>query len=120
SDNRMYHALYLSFSSLVLLIPPPPSATLFPYTTLFRSQEAERSGPRRLVRDARPVVLDGADEVRPGQLRAHGDMPTARTKLSGRSEEHTSELQSPYDIVCRLPLEKKKKSALSRQRQHSN
>src|SRR5437867_9434643 len=71
----------------------PPRSTLFPYTTLFRSGlgPAERLGDHgRPVRIARRQV--GAAQVIAGD----------------RSEEHTSELQSPYDLVCRLLLEKKK------------
>src|SRR5438034_5407941 len=101
------------------MIRPPPRSTLFPYTTLFRSPRRRR-GPRerrtrgnasdpvaaRGDRSPRGRVLaaqtaareDGADGVR-------SSMPRA----SGRSEEHTSELQSHSDLVCRLLLEKKKK-----------
>src|SRR5437867_5200136 len=68
-----------------LLIRRPPISTLFPYTTLFRSSDGG-------------VPRAGAD-VR-GGLRARRHQPS-------RSEEHTSELQSPYDLVCRLLLEKK-------------
>src|SRR5207248_7928623 len=75
-------------------IPPPPSSPLFPYTTLFRSR-ARRHGA-----GARP---DG--EAR-GRAAAH--CPRASPSGRARSEEHTSELQSPYDLVCRLLLEKKK------------
>src|SRR5690349_21905459 len=71
-----------------LMIRRPPRSTLFPYMTLFRSR-----GERRQAR-GRPVPVRGA----PGSLGA----------CSGRSEEHTSELQSRRDLVCRLLLEKKK------------
>src|SRR5207248_6484654 len=64
----------------------PPRSTLFPYTTLFRS--ARRGPACRPCR--RPRSMSG-------------------THRPSRSEEHTSELQSPYDLVCRLLLEKKKK-----------
>src|SRR5260221_7036125 len=70
------------------MIRRPPRSTLFPYTTLFRSL-TERRTHLRLVRRARPH-----------RHRAHVDV---------RSEEHTSELQSHSDLVCRLLLEKKKK-----------
>src|SRR5688572_32576570 len=73
------------------MIRRPPRSTLFPYTTLFRSG-AERGGP---VRDGDLRQLPG---VRPGADRG-----------VGRSEEHTSELQSQSNLVCRLLLEKKKK-----------
>src|SRR2546430_5679352 len=76
------------------MIRRPPRSTLFPYTTLFRSlTEAEQRGPaaRARVTAAGPVRVDLYD--------AHG-----------RSEEHTSELQSQSNLVCRLLLEKKKKN----------
>src|SRR5688500_19151560 len=80
----------------------PHSASLFPYTTLFRSTHS----PKRRVMAALLIVLLGglvrADEKK-ARTDAHGDA------LPERSEEHTSELQSPCKIVCRLLLEKKKK-----------
>src|SRR6266516_7631439 len=69
-----------------LILRPPPISPLFPYTTLFRSIPADR------VRE-----LGRADGLRHVTARPGPD----------RSEEHTSELQSPYDLVCRLQLEKK-------------
>src|SRR5947209_9835213 len=81
------------------MIRRPPRSTLFPYTTLFRSGQ-RRERRQRLQR--LPVVrinLDpGPDRVAPRDLVRHG----------GRSEEHTSELQSRQYLVCRLLLEKKK------------
>src|SRR5438132_14062491 len=74
----------------------PPRSTLFPYTTLFRSRE-----PRLLVSQA---VL-GLELLRRGTV---GDDEVA-ARWTVRSEEHTSELQSHSDLVCRLLLEKKKK-----------
>src|SRR5689334_25217946 len=91
------HSSYFSF--FFLMIRRPPRSTLFPYTTLFRSPRAPRrrshgggrgraacrrcrAGPRRGPRASRPAL---------------------------RSEEHTSELQSQFHLVCRLLLEKKKK-----------
>src|SRR5688500_20034416 len=94
---------------IILLIPrPSPSVTLFPYTTLFRSLRAKASGDSL-----------GTFEVRvhdPNQLsvRTGGDVggvchtDAARADETERSEEHTSELQSPCNLVCRLLLEKKK------------
>src|SRR5437867_9484674 len=77
------------------MVPRPPRSTLFPYTTLFRS-----AGPLG------HVVVDTFAEARPDR----SDTPAATPSLllGARSEEHTSELQSPYDLVCRLLLEKKK------------
>src|SRR5258708_21807160 len=75
------------------MIRRPPRSTLFPYTTLFRSYVAEDAGELvgrlSLARDPNPASAHVAD--------------------LGRSEEHTSELQSPDHLVCRLLLEKKKK-----------
>src|SRR5256885_6956780 len=81
------------------MIRRPPRSTLFPYTTLFRSR----------VRAARLADVD-IDRVRPERREAR----SRRGVLKGearlrRSEEHTSELQSPCNLVCRLLLEKKKK-----------
>src|SRR5258708_26587872 len=73
------------------MIRRPPRSTLFPYTTLFRS-------PRVLLRE-------GSEE----HLRAPRVPHPPRDPLVQRSEEHTSELQSPDHLVCRLLLEKKKK-----------
>src|SRR5437763_7784007 len=79
------------------MTPPPPSSTLFPYTTLFRSSRRPRgpSLPRARSSSARAWRV-----CRPFPRRG-GSVP--------RSEEHTSELQSPMYLVCRLLLEKKKK-----------
>src|SRR5437867_5974328 len=88
-------SLYLSHFFFIL-IRPPPRSTLFPYTTLFRST---------------------GDTSRRSTRRPSGLEPTrcfvAATETYSRSEEHTSELQSPYDLVCRLLLEKKKKKILN-------
>src|SRR3989454_7953610 len=81
------------------MIRRPPRSTLFPYTTLFRSRPCRGGGQGA----GRRLRLDRAPAARPGGLEGH-DGPAAR------SEEHTSELQSPCNLVCRLLLEKKKKS----------
>src|SRR5256885_8112287 len=72
------------------MIRRPPRSTLFPYTTLFRS-----------------VLHDDAHG--PGGIAVLGQRGAAGQGKAGRSEEHTSELQSPCNLVCRLLLEKKKK-----------
>src|SRR5437867_25507 len=85
--------------------PRPPKPTLFPYTTLFRSPTG--------ISSSSPSASDVADEYptrtvgSPGSCRHLNPSHTGRVGYS-RSEEHTSELQSPYDLVCRLLLEKKK------------
>src|SRR2546426_2222030 len=77
------------------MIRRPPRSTLFPYTTLFRSRSS-----RTAVAQTRSPLMTQAESA----CRAAGmDAP------STRSEEHTSELQSPCNLVCRLLLEKKKK-----------
>src|SRR6266581_5094589 len=73
----------VAFLFFFLMIRRPPRSTLFPYTTLFRSRTPGRRRP--------------------------GPGPGRRPATAARSEEHTSELQSPVHIVCRLLLEKKKK-----------
>src|SRR5207248_10608325 len=91
-----------------LMIPRPPTSTLFPYTTLFRSSAAillPDQIPKR-VRNMRALpVLVLVDLSRLFLIR---DL----LEIRNRSEEHTSELQSPYDLVCRLLLEKKNKKTL--------
>src|SRR5689334_23506726 len=81
----------------------PPRSTLFPYTTLFRSWVA-CARPRGCPGDGRTRAWDPGRTRRPaGHCRRPGDDPA-------RSEEHTSELQSQFHLVCRLLLEKKKAS----------
>src|SRR2546426_5933759 len=98
--------MLLAFSLFFfLMIRRPPRSTLFPYTTLFRSQG--RRGKGYLL-----VDLPGSRVTfRPiAQVRRHVELPTIEGKglTPKRSEEHTSELQSPCNLVCRLLLEKKK------------
>src|SRR5205807_7972894 len=98
-------------------IPPPPTSTLFPYTTLFRSFGASRTirsacsgGKRRSF----PPWMTRSGHVtslrRPRRVSAFDrSKASASSRDCGlRSEEHTSELQSPCNLVCRLLLEKKK------------
>src|SRR5437867_4737309 len=99
--------------------PPPPRSTLFPYTTLFRSRS-------KICPPSEGGIIPGcqlgATCLRSKQNYPFG--PQDPTSVAGsrghagpqwmwpRSEEHTSELQSPYDIVCRLLLEKKKNNKI--------
>src|SRR5260221_9124146 len=83
---------FLIFFFFFLMIRRPPRSTLFPYTTLFRS-----------------LAHRGLQPGPPEGHGIHGRAPAGRAQLGGRSEEHTSELQSHSDLVCRLLLEKKKK-----------
>src|SRR3712207_9572647 len=91
-----------------LMIRRPPRSTLFPYTTLFRSEEQRGIGE---VSRHRADVGVGGEEVRHLQVRdrAQGPFEADDAAAGGwRSEEHTSELQSRQYLVCRLLLEKKK------------
>src|SRR5690348_17789006 len=98
-----------------LMIRRPPRSTLFPYTTLFRSRTEPGTGARgHLFHVALTIATRigqehsrearRADQVGVAGI-AHGRMEDVTV---GRSEEHTSELQSPVHLVCRLLLEKKK------------
>src|SRR2546422_7662158 len=89
------------------MIRRPPRSTLFPYTTLFRSQLL------RVCRRAgrQPVATPAGSYRPPWAARRRGSVVVASTG-DPRSEEHTSELQSRLHLVCRLLLEKKKKRAL--------
>src|SRR5256885_4625616 len=82
------------------MIRRPPRSTLFPYTTLFRSLLMRKPGANRCQRGI-PTQREPCD--------SDSGWVYVSTKLWVRSEEHTSELQSPCNLVCRLLLEKKKK-----------
>src|SRR2546430_13578092 len=87
------------FFFFFLMIRRPPRSTLFPYTTLFRSVTARI----RSIVDAGAVACVSLTPARAPQL-----LPLAEDAGETRSEEHTSELQSQSNLVCRLLLEKKK------------
>src|SRR5437667_3333039 len=97
------------------MIRRPPRSTLFPYTTLFRSVlehlgEAGRGRQRarqQQVAGALAVNVERAADAIAEQAEVHAGVEFGRSLP--RSEEHTSELQSHHDLVCRLLLEKKKK-----------
>src|SRR3712207_7135690 len=100
-----------------LMIRRPPRSTLFPYTTLFRSrfrassQSATTSSSRARVGQ----VAGGGLSAQVTERDAHaGEQPHALICAEARSEEHTSELQSRQYLVCRLLLEKKKKTNTNR------
>src|SRR5207248_10797816 len=107
--NSDYHLISL-------ILRPPPTSPLFPYTTLFRSYfvNTKMSEPSSAVINPKhffeskhftiPVMISSFN---PGNRVAGAPLPP-RMRSTERSEEHTSELQSPYDLVCRLLLEKKK------------
>src|SRR5256885_8633697 len=90
------------------MIRRPPRSTLFPYTTLFRSLKWDSEAYYTVSANVRPWDQTGNTEVAE-VLRAAMTQQTYLKVLVLRSEEHTSELQSPCNLVCRLLLEKKKK-----------
>src|SRR5438067_9310658 len=92
------------------MIRRPPRSTLFPYTTLFRSGEHAEWCGHQMKATALP-----SGQRTPGPSRQRTPGPSRQHLRAGddrlcRSEEHTSELQSRFDLVCRLLLEKKKKT----------
>src|SRR4051812_49807933 len=93
------------------MIRPPPRSPLFPYTTLFRSEPIAA----QLV-----VELPDAGHDRVVRARRRVDLVAEPLVVPLRSEEHTSELQSHVNLVCRLLLEKKKKHGSKRARHSSN
>src|SRR5690348_17855242 len=97
------------------MIRRPPRSTLFPYTTLFRSRIPSESSEPPAVKHTKPgapasrawTVREALRTLRE-ELRTIRTFPSASRTDGRRSEEHTSELQSPVHLVCRLLLEKKK------------
>src|SRR5207247_10944608 len=100
-------------SSHVNIHPPQPRSALFPYTTLFRSSTAVPATTPLTAASAATTspaakVTTASTPARPGTLSTAATATTTSTDRVRRSEEHTSELQSRVDVVCRLLLEKKK------------
>src|SRR5207249_11758930 len=91
---------FFFFFFFFLMLPRPPRSTLFPYTTLFRSPFTSPIGPAISSQSRRTAAGSSGLTKSP--------ITTASMEIL-RSEEHTSELQSRFDLVCRLLLEKKKK-----------
>src|SRR2546421_6403647 len=89
------------------MIRRPPRSTLFPYTTLFRSRDHQQ------LADPVSPALPPPHRPRTARRAVEPVHPRGEQLALGRSEEHTSELQSRSDLVCRLLLEKKKKNTLS-------
>src|SRR5688572_32367546 len=90
------------------MIRPPPRSTLFPYTTLFRSRRNQSIEVSARVQPDRRQLSPRRHGIQ------HRRASARRLREDGRSEEHTSELQSQSNLVCRLLLEKKKKKQHSK------
>src|SRR2546430_16265103 len=100
-----YYFFILCVFFFFLMIRRPPRSTLFPYTTLFRSQETKRVAPG--------TCFSMAHTINASPNPVFIEMISNRSPVlsaGSRSEEHTSELQSQSNLVCRLLLEKKKKT----------
>src|SRR3989454_1645167 len=98
------------------MIRRPPRSTLFPYTTLFRSDVKPAPNPRSqgtLTLSVTSLSVRGHTYPIEGTI---DSLETIHKGRGNRSEEHTSELQSPCNLVCRLLLEKKKKESVHTQR----
>src|SRR5207302_11488527 len=105
--SLLAHFLFFFF----LLLRPPPRSTLFPYTTLFRSSPLMKE-----LLNPVPCVA----QLRDDQGILCNLRNCQRLQLAHRSEEHTSELQSRENLVCRLLLEKKKKKKTLKQIERNN
>src|SRR5438093_4564291 len=99
--------LYYAFTFFLLMIRRPPRSTLFPYTTLFRSVLHLELAVSYLRGDGRPQAFEAPWSWWHDAARGGGILGA----VGSRSEEHTSELQSLTNLVCRLLLEKKKKKS---------
>src|SRR3712207_8381034 len=113
------------FAVFCLMIRRPPRSTLFPYTTLFRSRALDTTLAQNAERKTRPLTMPvlaigGAEswgeEAGNGIKPAADDVQTVVIPDTGRSEEHTSELQSRQYLVCRLLLEKNKQPPVEQRR----
>src|SRR5690606_40655545 len=106
--------------TILLIIPPPPRSTLFPYTTLFRSKVVFLENVKNLVSHDKGNTFKTIISILEDKLgyktftkvlnsMTHANIPQNRERIFivARSEEHTSELQSRENLVCRLLLEKK-------------
>src|SRR3712207_8698077 len=92
------------------MIRRPPRSTLFPYTTLFRSQTISSAQPKRRRHEQKKPMSPIAGGMSSTEIRWFTTWSSACFPTGSRSEEHTSELQSRQYLVCRLLLEKKKKN----------
>src|SRR5207247_11092232 len=104
--NCLLFHIYPTFLSSSLRCPQPPEIYTFPYTTLFRSGLPAPHGSRCRISFSRSALTWASGSSR--STRWLGARSSGEADSAPRSEEHTSELQSRVDLVCRLLLEKKK------------
>src|SRR5258708_17918792 len=97
------------------MIRRPPRSTLFPYTTLFRSAEANGVHDLRWLEGAEARAMEPALHCAAALHSPSTGIIDSHALMLARSEEHTSELQSPDHLVCRLLLEKKKTKKVSKE-----
>src|SRR2546430_8891791 len=100
------------------MIRRPPRSTLFPYTTLFRSRKLNLPASK-VATFASWGVFSSIVENTPGETTVNAGVQPYESSSELRSEEHTSELQSQSNIVCRLLLEKKKRRRVCETRSHA-
>src|SRR5206468_12382396 len=102
------HSSYQSF--FFFMLRRPPRSTLFPYTTLFRSRSIRFASCGMTCLIGTSLIARAASTTRRGStsFRKPATSGISNRRIASRSEEHTSELQSRSDLVCRLLLEKKK------------
>src|SRR5699024_11743445 len=105
--------LLLPFSLCLLILRPTPRSTLFPYTTLFRSRVPGFQTVDLAHAGRHAAVGQQREQAFQDRSLSHGGSAGEKEHLT-RSEEHTSELQSRFDLVCRLLLEKKKNKMTDR------
>src|SRR5438034_3104010 len=98
------------FCLFLLIIPRPPTSTLFPYTTLFRSSRTSMPAATLVASTRIASVARNASGSTRRRLALSSSVRSSHWPAAVRSEEHTSELQSHSDLVCRLLLEKKKQN----------
>src|SRR5699024_11975061 len=104
------------FCFSVILVCRSPTPTLFPYTTLFRSLSGGRAGWPAILSSLKSMLETGKAMVIPMQPPQRMLDALKELGIPMRSEEHTSELQSRFDLVCRLLLEKKKRNVTHAER----
>src|SRR5690606_41824823 len=106
-------SLAMEYAFMSFMSRQKPSSSLFPYTTLFRSQQREQLGisEESYQRNLQNIQAPNEEKRKvPGLLDQISGAATSLARFTGRSEEHTSELQSRENLVCRLLLEKNKRN----------